>query len=437
MASALLVSAGAFAFSPCPRGMPASDQARPSCQKEWTLLVYMAADNDLTAYAPADLQEMTRGKAGDNDESVDIVFELDTDQNDGSQRGAVVHGGVREMGRLPEQNSGNASTLESFLGWALRSFPSKHYAVVLWGHGNGWGQTAAGVQPLGQGRAGNGIGFDATSRSWMTVPKVREALDGARAAYLDGAPFDLYAADACLMQTAEVIWELKDSANFVFGSVPVMDFQGLPYGMLVRRFAQGAYDDENGALKLAGELPEMIARTYRTRNPKIMASAISTGFLQQNGRQGNWARAFDDLGEAGLAWLAEDSFRSLDFSEVLAEANAYQKNTYDMYQFLVAWTGRLSESDATESSEELRGAIRRLQDIVLSSVVNATYGDFYLRTPVAGWARGLSLWIPLNSVEHRAGFSSLKTSSLYRSSGRDGQLNGWARFLDKIYAPRP
>ena len=64
---------------------------RSHCMKEWAVLVYMAADNDLTPYAFWDLYEMESRLAGEanlgaSTSTVDVLVELDTFARTGVQR---------------------------------------------------------------------------------------------------------------------------------------------------------------------------------------------------------------------------------------------------------------------------------------------------------------------------------------------------------------
>jgi len=218
-----------------------------------------------------------------------------------------------------------------------------------------------------------------------------------------------------------------------------MDFQGLPYAFLVRRFMQGTYDftnERDGAYALALELPQLVERHYRKSNDKLMASSVSTEALLGSRQSPGLAKVFDELGESALGWLEADPFRGLLVQEVLGRVTSYQPNVYDLYQLLAAWDARLSEENSDASTRRLRTALASAQQSVLRAVVAASYGDAYRRTPLAGWSRGLSVWFPQNLQEYRRSAPFLATGYLYRSSSREGELNGWARFLDRLYNPR-
>ncbi len=154
--------------------------------KDWTILIYMAAANNLTPYAYADLYEMEVGhpKTGKklslgSTENIDVLVSLETLENDGIRRYQIVQNpnppseptledfqknwSVSKIFspvalKIPPSNDSEAQKLESFLGWGIKNYPSKHYMVVVWGHGQGWAPAQI-TGPILEGRF-----FDPTSK---------------------------------------------------------------------------------------------------------------------------------------------------------------------------------------------------------------------------------------------------------------------------------
>ncbi len=115
--------------------------------KRWTILVFMAADNDLDSRAVQDLHEM---EAIGSTDDVDVVVQVDRYGNGdkGSAfRGKIVKdhdwsrfnvrfvSGLEDIG---ETNTGDAKTLQDFLEWGVLRFPAERYALIIWNHGSGW-----------------------------------------------------------------------------------------------------------------------------------------------------------------------------------------------------------------------------------------------------------------------------------------------------------
>ena len=114
--------------------------------KEWTLLIYIAGDNDLARFGLIDINEME--KVGSTDE-VDIVVQFDGSEkySPGASKSVRLH--IERdndslninspvVDKLGEVNMGQKKTFAKFVKWGVKKYPAKKYAVVLWNHGNGW-----------------------------------------------------------------------------------------------------------------------------------------------------------------------------------------------------------------------------------------------------------------------------------------------------------
>lgn len=121
---------------------------------DWTLMVYMAADNELEAQALADLREMFAAQLPDK---VNVVVMVDRaagyDGSDGNWTGA--YQGLLKQGMtvadvatqwtsLGEVNTGSETTLQSFISSVKSNaaYAANHYGLVVWGPGGGTSGTA-------------------------------------------------------------------------------------------------------------------------------------------------------------------------------------------------------------------------------------------------------------------------------------------------------
>lgn len=142
---------------------------REKCIKEWTVLVYMAGDNDLSPYSLWDIHEMeTRIKdelnLGASTENTDVLVELDTLRDTGVRRLHIFQTeeeyrsdlGLEQYERMDERfirspivkwfpeakKPGRLTSAEQrfkrFLSWGVQNYPSKKYMIVIWGHGEGF-----------------------------------------------------------------------------------------------------------------------------------------------------------------------------------------------------------------------------------------------------------------------------------------------------------
>ncbi len=199
--------------------------------KDWTVMVYMAADNNLDYYgfALSDLNEME--EVGST-EQVNILVQADF-YNDEAKRYLMTKdddpGNVTSPYiLLGETNTGDPNVLQDFLSWGMTNYPARHYMLVLWNHGSGiLHENISTVKS-------RSICYDQDGsdyfNDWLTAKEVRLALDGA----FNGRPLDLLVTDACLMQMAEVAWEWQGAISYLVGSEEVTPANGLPYHTIMK-----------------------------------------------------------------------------------------------------------------------------------------------------------------------------------------------------------
>lgn len=107
---------------------------------DWTILVYMAGDNNLDPFGNDDIREM---KSVGSSDKLHLIVQRDTVGASARRlrlrKGTTVAGdSLVELGRV---NSGDPAVLQDFLEWGLEAYPAKRTMAVLWNHGNGWDDT--------------------------------------------------------------------------------------------------------------------------------------------------------------------------------------------------------------------------------------------------------------------------------------------------------
>src|SRR3990172_3246671 len=108
----------------------------------WTILIYLAGDNNLDNAALDDRGEM---KAVGSTPEVAVVAQIDRSGDDGAQRYLVTPGtgeldglAADRVATLPEVNTGDPVALLEFVRWGMATYPADHVALILWNHGAGW-----------------------------------------------------------------------------------------------------------------------------------------------------------------------------------------------------------------------------------------------------------------------------------------------------------
>jgi hypothetical protein len=210
---------------------------------EWTLLVYMAADDDLEQAAIENVVEMAEvGSTG----PVNVIIQIDraaaTKNGRGFTRAPLINlpdfnttkrlrvdrGKVLAIADLGETNTGDPDALAGFITWGLTTFPAKKTALVLWDHGG----------------ATRGFGWDITNddKPLSIVDARRGIVSGLLAA--GRQKLDVIGFDACLMANLGVAYELRHLADVFIGSEEVEPAHGWSYAPLVRAMATNASPED-------------------------------------------------------------------------------------------------------------------------------------------------------------------------------------------------
>jgi len=211
----LIVSLLMAAILLVPVCVAAAPQGKKSAQeKEWNLLMFWDADNNLEFCTEFAMQ--TWEAALTSSKHVNIVAYIDIISVDGVWIYDIVDGKRRMVAQWPEMDSSDPATLEHFLEFALKSYPAEKNMLVLQDHGFGW----------------RGVCNDETNRdTLMTIDGVAGAIRDAEKA--TRRSIDLLAMDACNMATIEVAYELRDVVPYYVASETMVPFDGLPYMMFI------------------------------------------------------------------------------------------------------------------------------------------------------------------------------------------------------------
>lgn len=329
--------------------------------KSWTVMVYLAGDNNLDDAGVADLTEM---KAIGSTNRLNIVAQFDRHGSGKQTRRYFINkGGALEkdaVANLGETNTGDPDVLVDFAKWAIKNYPAQRYLLVIWNHGAGWDDTDvyhAARNDLGLkvvrrgGNTGDGTGKDTVSiRRLRTVSgekfhrtlfrsTIKRALTTRGIAYDDnakdfldslemqdvvarvqkaiGRKLDLLGMDACLMSMAEIGYQIRGHVDFTVGSEEVEPGDGWPYDTILRALARK---------------PEM--------KPRDLAKTIVDRYIASYGAQSDvtqsacdlakcdsLAAAIDRLGRALKAEINDPAVRAGIFSS-RAQAQSYDTPEY-------------------------------------------------------------------------------------------------------------
>jgi hypothetical protein len=343
---------------------------------QWTLMFYLAADNDLYSQALTDIRELQRisGQPG-----VDIIVQLDSPS--GASRYRVLPGGTVTLGSLGPSNSGSPEALADFGSWAVKTHPGQKYLMVLWDHGDGWS------------KRDKSIGIDGLDYLSVAGGEMREAL--AKISATAGRPLDLVVFDACSMQMAEVLSELTGLCRYAVGSEALFPVEGMPYDPAWREI-NGDTAAESLAVKLVNS-----CGLYGNLGYQATCSAVDIGALS----------------------LAAQNLRSITGRLLQLPVSAYvgpgaisdsvlnfpPYSSYDLPLALDFLSRRIPDPEKTSVSE----AGRQFKEAILAqSITGSQYQP----------AQGLAAWYPDGRMNFEIGIES------YHNLNWSG-LSGWDKLL--------
>jgi hypothetical protein len=239
----------------------------------YTVLVYMAADNNLSWDGVDDIDEME--KVGSSD-SVNIVVQAEFSPEETRMEGcgpscfnrpnyntfryrvtkpaSGVQGPDGAATDIGNRNMATGAELADFIAWGKATYPAQKYVLVLWNHGGGY----------------VGLIEDATSNGngLMSLATLRTALQTAN------TRFAVVNFDMCLMGGAETMVTMEGFADYLAYSQEVEPGQGDPYDLIMGRLRSNPR--MSGGELAAGIATDFVASYAGTRN-SVTKSAVDMG----------------------------------------------------------------------------------------------------------------------------------------------------------------
>ena len=253
--------------------------------KEWTVLIYVSARNNLGLEAIKDVNEM---EAAGSTDKINVVVEMGRivckpdfnpfssvqepvpPQADwtGSRRFLIkkdadplaINSPV--LVHFPDADMGGWKHLAEFIAWGRAAYPAKKYLLIVGGHGSGW----RGVKPPPG--AAKGISYDEVSGNHISPAELAAAIKA-------GGGVNVYASDACLMQTVEFIYDLQDSAEYVVGSQETTPGSGYNYEVFLKALAANPGDSLAGAASVMKGFSEFYGAQKQSVTMSIVRPALA------------------------------------------------------------------------------------------------------------------------------------------------------------------
>ena len=195
---------------------------------QWTVMVYLDADNNLEYNGLEDFNEMA---AIGSTSAVNIVVQFDRidgyDYNYGdwtsTKRYLVTKymqpTSLNAIMDIGEADMSHPQTLIDFVSWSMDNYPATNYCLVLWDHGTGWKYAESNLR--------KGVCEDFTNDGQLTTEELRNAI---KTVTNNGAnKLEIIGFDACLMGMIEVAYELKDFGQYMVASEETEPVSGWNY----------------------------------------------------------------------------------------------------------------------------------------------------------------------------------------------------------------
>lgn len=227
--------------------------------KNRTVLVYMAADNSLWGTANSNIYSMNSCIANGMDK-VNLLAYVD---NKGANPVLLhIHNTkIDTVNVYPEHDSTDPQVLRMVIDEVTTNWEAERYGLVLWSHGTGWLPTSklhyvasnkmGYVQQRGGERTnatqeGDMWGFFNRTKAFAWEDR-REGnpkytcmeLNELARAIPDGV-FDFILFDACYMGNVEVLYELRNKADYIISSCFEIVSFGFPYHIVTRDILNGS-----------------------------------------------------------------------------------------------------------------------------------------------------------------------------------------------------
>lgn len=276
-AAALLFLAACGGDSAAPAGPgnpPPDDPPPPAASREWTVMVYLAGDNNLAVDGIFDIDEM---EAAGVDPKVQVVVQAEFSPSQLAQykcgatcfnrpnfntfryaltgQGEAVNGPNGAAEDIGNVNMTDPAQLKSFVSWAKQKYPAKKYMLVLWNHGGGY----------------VGLLQDETSAGskLMSLEELKAGLTGV--GELDVVDFDM-----CLMAGYETLVKLNGLAKYAVFSEEVVPGEGNPYTSIIDGLQANPAMDGRG---VASMLVDRFHTSYQNNKASTTKSAYDLSGL--------------------------------------------------------------------------------------------------------------------------------------------------------------
>ena len=195
-------------------------------EAERTVLIYIAADNNLSPLADLDLEELKEGSKKLGKQQNLIVF-VDLANTTLSYIARIKDGVLLDSTSMTGINAADPAILEEMLRYTRETYPAKSYGLGLWGHSNGWIMVKDTVTYARSRAYGQDNGQDKSY--WMNIPSMARAIANG----MGNDKLRFIFADCCNFACIESAYELRNVTDYLIGSPAEIPEPGAPYHLII------------------------------------------------------------------------------------------------------------------------------------------------------------------------------------------------------------
>lgn len=329
---------------------------------DWTVFVYIAADNNLSSFATKDLNEMQSGLTSSRVRFVAMVdqiqrgdsriVEISTAKDGEAATQKIIDDGGAVIPASKEVDSGDPATLKKFVEWGIKKYPSKRSMFVIWNHGGG---AFADPKHL------KSFCWDDTTDNhinlvdlWRTAQSVSNK-----------AKFDIMGFDVCLLGHIETAYQLSRVSDFLVASEKTEPGDGWEYGSLAKVLSKnpGIYPRQ-----FAAEIVKSYGNYYSNRASGTLSAIDLTKIKDRV------VPAVNDLGKDLLTVSTNATTKASlvkNFRQALA---ASATGNGEESAIDIGYTAQLLAQDPTLPASTRAAASKLSQEFKRSVVANVTTG---------------------------------------------------------------
>jgi hypothetical protein len=375
--------------------------------KNWTMMVYIAGDNDLAEFAIEDLNEL---KAASTNPNINIVIQIEkgsTFANTGfvgnpgtSTYRGLINGVNTNLTDIGNKDMGSPTTLSSFITWSKSNYPAQNYSLVLWSHGGGWKTN----------KSARGALQDISSNSFMSLTNIRTGITNGMGA---GNKLAVLTFDACQMGQYEVAYELRGLASYLVASEENVPGPGMPYTQVVNLLSSAPATTPQA-------FATGMANAFRTSYAPISSEKTTMSVTDLAQMDAVHAKVLDFSSQAKAALnnqaavLNGGRLNALTFGGDSATAKSIDLWRYADYVAVNATGNAALQASATALKNTLNAAV----------ITNTTTGSRMAN------AKGMAVYFPKAGLQYD---SLLYSSSTLSSTAVAGKTT-WNEFLNALYA---